>query len=56
MKCVWSGAGICCSPHYLFRDGFVLELGRQVEDGFHRETLDVFGRNVKEIKDTVELK
>lgn len=50
------GAGISCLPQYLLRDGFVLELGRQVEDGFNRETLDVFSRNVKEINETVEFK
>lgn len=38
-------------PDYLFRDGFVLKLGRQVKDGFHRETLDILSRNVKEIND-----
>lgn len=36
-------------PHYLLRNRLVLELGRQVQDGFYRKTLDVFRRNIKEI-------
>lgn len=32
---------VTCLPHYLFGDVLVLELGRQVEDGLHRKTLDV---------------
>lgn len=41
--------GVPCLPHYLFRDGLVVELGGQVEDGFNSETLEVFSRNVKEV-------